>query len=79
MELCHVLDHGSLMRATLRGRDNLTKRKLGGVLGYNLSLLLRQLTGHGTSKQWLAAACAAVTGVLGLLWAWIGCDPVAIR
>ena len=50
----HVLDHGGLRRATLRGRENLTKRQLGGALAYNLSLLMRHLTGVGTPKQWLA-------------------------
>ena len=33
---------------------NLTKRQLGAALTYNLSLLLRHLTGVGTPKQWLA-------------------------
>lgn len=51
---CHVLDHGKLRRATLRGRENLTKRQLVGALSHNLSLLMRHLTGHGTAKQWLA-------------------------
>ena len=51
---CHVLDHGGLRRATLRGVENLTKRQLGGALAYNLSLLMRHLTGVGTPKQWLA-------------------------
>ncbi|MDQ8192348.1 transposase [Roseibacillus persicicus] len=53
---CHVLDHGKLRRATLRGRENLTKRQLVGALAQNLSLLMRHLTGCGTVKQWLAGA-----------------------
>ena len=70
---CHVLDHGKLRRATLRGRVNLTKRLLGGVLAHNLSLLLRHLTGHVTAKQWLAAAGCGLFGALerliaGLKW-----------
>lgn len=51
---CHVLDHGKLRRATLRGQENLTKRQLVGALSHNLTLLMRHLTGHGTAKQWLA-------------------------
>lgn len=57
---CHVLDHGKLRRATLRGHQNLTKRKLGGALAHNLSLLMRHLTGHGTPKQWLARSGTAL-------------------
>lgn len=76
---CHVLDHGNLRRATLRGRENLTKRQLGGVLAYNLSLLMRRLTGHGTPKQWLAAAGAAVMAVLNLIIAWFGLRAPAKR
>jgi hypothetical protein len=51
---CHLLDHGGLRRATLRGCEKLTKRLLGGALAYNLSLLLRHLFGVGTPKQALA-------------------------
>lgn len=58
---CHVLDHGKLRRATLRGQENLTKRQLVGALSHNLSILMRHLTGHGTAKQWLANS-------LGLFW-----------
>ena len=55
----HLLDHGGMRRATLRGRENLTKRHIAAALTYNLSLLMRKLFGHGTPKQWLAA---------GFLW-----------
>ena len=50
----HVLDHGGLRRATLRGCENLTKRHLVAALSFNLSLLLRTIFGTGTAKQWLA-------------------------
>jgi hypothetical protein len=50
----HVLDHGGLRRATLRGCENLTKRYLISALSANLSLLLRTMFGAGTPKQWLA-------------------------
>ena len=53
---CHVLDHGNLRKATLRGRQNLSKRQLVGAMSHNLSILMRHLTGHGTAKQWLAKA-----------------------
>ena len=53
---CHLLDHGGLRRATLRGEANLSKRYLMGAFTFNLSLLLRTLFGLGTPKQWLAAS-----------------------
>ena len=53
---CHLLDHGGLRRATLRGCENLTKRHLAAAMSFNLSLLLRTLFGIGTAKQWLAGA-----------------------
>lgn len=61
----HVLDHGGLRRATLRGCENLTKRHLIAALSFNLSLLLRTIFGIGTAKQWLA-------GPRGILLRWIG-------
>lgn len=66
---CHVLDHGKHRRATLRGRENLTKRQLAATLTHNLSLLMRHLTGHGTPKQWLAAAGGSIGGAIAALWA----------
>jgi len=63
----HVLDQGGLRRTTLRGVVNLTKRQLAAVLVYDLSLLMRHLTGHGTPKQWLAAAGEAFLRLLWLL------------
>ena len=55
----HVLDHGGLRRTTLRGQVNLIKRQLAAALAFDLSLLMRKLTGHGTPKQWLAGALRA--------------------
>lgn len=51
----HILDEGGLRRATLRGRENLTKRHKMAAACYNLSQLLRRLHGIGTPRQWLAA------------------------
>ena len=64
----HVLDHGGLRRATLRGCENLTKRHLVAALSFNLSLLLRTLFGVGTAKQWLAGPRAALFVALSALW-----------
>lgn len=72
---CHLLDHGGLRRATLRGNTNLSKRYLMGAMSFNLSLLLRTLFGIGTPKQWLAASAEAAGAFLAdamacltLLW-----------
>jgi transposase len=64
---CHVLDHGGLRRATLRGGENLSKRHLAAALTYNLSLLLRKLFGVGTLKQFLAGRKAFATAFRTLL------------
>jgi transposase len=50
----HLLDEGGLRRATLRGRENLTKRHKVAAACYNLSQLLRRVYGIGTARQWLA-------------------------
>jgi len=76
---CHVLDHGGLRRATLRGETNLSKRQLGATLTYNLSLLMRHLTGTGTPKQWLAGVGLALAGVIGRLEAIIAIGRVIFR
>lgn len=60
----HLLDEGGLRRASLRGRENLTKRYKLGAAFYNLSQLLRKLYGIGTPKQWAAASANACTAVL---------------
>jgi transposase len=68
----HVLDQGGLRRTTLRGTSNLTKRQLAAALAFDLSLLMRKLTGCGTPKQWLAGACrvffAMIQRLLEHLW-----------
>jgi transposase len=61
---CHVLDHGGLRRATLRGCEKLTKRHYVAAMTYNLSLLLRHLFGIGTPKQWMAAVRGVIFAVL---------------
>ena len=62
-ELCErgfalILDRGGLRRAWLRGRENLHKRYLVHVAGYNLGLLMRLLVGAGTPREFLARASA---------------------
>ena len=46
----HVLDRGGMRRTHLRGQENVHKRYLLCVAGFNLGLLMRQLIGFGTPK-----------------------------
>jgi transposase len=49
-----TLDRGGMRRAWLRGRENLHKRYLVHVAGYNLGLIMRPLTGAGTPREFQA-------------------------
>ena len=53
-----TLDRGGMRRAWLRGRENLHKRYLVHVAGYNLGLIMRLLVGAGTPREFLARASA---------------------
>jgi transposase len=53
-----VLDRGGMRRAWLRGRENLRKRYLAHVAGYNLGLIMRLLVGAGTPRELVAGASA---------------------
>ena len=53
-----TLDRGGMRRAWLRGRENLKKRYLVHVAGYNLGLVMRLLVGAGTPREFLARAAA---------------------
>jgi transposase len=47
----HILDRGGMRRAWLRGRENVHKRYLIHVAGFNLSVLMRALFGQGTPRE----------------------------
>jgi transposase len=53
-----VLDRGGMRRAWLRGRENIQKRYLVHVAGYNLGLIMRLLVGAGTPREFVAGAAA---------------------
>jgi hypothetical protein len=53
-----TLDRGGMRRAWLRGRENLRKRYLVHVAGYNLGLIMRLLVGAGTPREFLARAAS---------------------
>jgi transposase len=63
-----ILDRGGMRRAWLRGRENIHKRYLIHVAGYNLGLIMRLLTGAGTPREFHAVAFA---------WLKAFCDPDA--
>jgi transposase len=48
----HCYDTGGLRRTHLRGHQNILKRQLIHVGAFNLSLILRQLMGAGTPREW---------------------------
>ena len=54
----HVLDRGGMRRAWLRGRENIHKRYLIHVAGFNLGVLMRALHGRGTPREAAEATCA---------------------
>jgi transposase len=47
----HVLDRGGMRRTWLRGRENVHKRYLIHVAGFNLGVLMRALFGCGTPRE----------------------------
>ena len=48
-----------MRRVWLKGRVKIAKRYLIHTAAFNLGLLMRKLTGHGTPRGWVAAARAA--------------------
>jgi hypothetical protein len=67
--LAHILDRGRQRRTWLRGRDNVAKRYLVHVAGFNLALLMRALIGAGTPRAAAEAATEALRGGLFYLHA----------
>jgi transposase len=56
----HVLGRGGMRRAWLRGRENIHKRYLIHVAGFNLGVLMRALHGQGTPREAAEAAMAFI-------------------
>ena len=48
----HAYETGGMRRLHLRGRENILKRILIHVGGFNLSLVMRKLLGKGTPRGW---------------------------
>jgi transposase len=62
----HCLETGAMRRAHLRGRENILKRYLVHVAGFNLSLVMRQIFGVGTPRG-LQGRLEALFGALRAL------------
>ena len=58
-----ILDRGGMRRAWLRGRENVHKRYLIHVAGYNLGLIMRLLTEAGTPRGFRARVSASLAAV----------------
>ena len=57
----HCLDRGGMRRVWLRGDENIEKRYIIHVAGFNLGILMRALFGVGTPKGWAEKkACGLV-------------------
>ena len=68
----HLYETGGMRRVHLRGHPNILKRLLVQVCGFNLGLLMRQLTGVGTPRSLQGRAAALVAVLIGLLSAFWG-------
>jgi transposase len=60
----HIYETGGMRRLHLRERDNILKRLLIHVSGFNLSLVMRKLIGKGTPR----GLQGLVGGVISLFW-----------
>jgi len=46
----HCYETGAMRRVFLRGQENIAKRLLAHIAGFNLSLVMRKLLGKGTPR-----------------------------
>ena len=63
----HLYETGGMRRVHLRGHSNILKRLLVHVCGFNLGLLMRQLTGVRTPRSLQGRAAALLGALIGLL------------
>ena len=59
-----ILDRGGMRRVWLRGRENVQKRYLIHVAGYNLGLIMRLLIGAGTPREFTARTSVWLFAIL---------------
>jgi transposase len=63
----HCYETGGMRRTHLRGHPNILKRLLLHVAGFNLGLVMRQLTGIGKPRRVQDGLGAFVLGIFGWL------------
>jgi transposase len=63
----HCYDTGGMRRTHLRKHNNILKRQLIHVAGFNLSLIFRRLLGAGTPREWNNLGGRVFLFLLGLL------------
>lgn len=68
----HTLETGGMRRVFLRGRENILKRYLVHVAGFNLSLVMRAIFGVGTPRELRGIARDLISALLALLRALLG-------
>jgi transposase len=67
----HCLETGAMRRTHLRGQENILKRYLVHVAGFNLSLVMRPIFGVGKPKglqDRAAELCAGLRSLVATLW-----------
>ena len=62
----HCYDTGGMRRTHLRKHNNILKRQLIHVSGFNLSLIFRRLLGAGTPREWNNLSAMLILFLLGL-------------
>ena len=67
----HVLDDGGMRRVYLKGRENVHKRYLIHVAGFNLGLILRKMPCYGTPKGWAEALRGHLEAWIAALGTWL--------
>jgi transposase len=63
----HIYDRGGMRRTHLRGHENILKRLLIHVSGFNLGLIMRNLLGYGTPRGLRGRLSALLEPILGVL------------
>jgi transposase len=63
----HLYETGGMRRVFLRGHENIRKRLLIHISGFNLGLLMRQLIGVGTPRSLQGRLVAALGSLIALI------------
>ncbi len=63
----HIYDRGGMRRTHLRGHENILKRLLIHVSGFNLGLVMRNLLGYGTPRGLGGRLSALIESILSFL------------